>query len=132
MRKTVLRIAAVYLALMAFFTLASHKLDELRTPVVMTVSPSYGVIGSEAYECVLPAEALHPDGDGCCVYIVEEGTSYFYPLVARRVSVKLEASDGTRAAVSGVYTRGLSVVRYASRPLDGSTVPVALWEEDGE
>ncbi len=127
MKKTVRTCGILFLAAMAVLTLVSWKLDELRTPQVLCVEPAPGSVGEQAYESILPLECVQIEDSRCFVYIVEETTSWFYPVAARQVEVLLQDMDNANAAVSGVY-RGLQVVRLSSRPLLGQTVPVRVWE----
>ena len=131
MKKVVARWGLRFLVLMAFLTLLSWTLYEMRTPQVLLAEPRQGSIDGVSYECVLPKESLYQEGSHCYLYIVEDSTSYFYPVIARRVEVTLQAMDDRQAAVSGIYTRGLRVARLTSRPLVGSAVPITIWEEEG-
>lgn len=129
MKKIVVRCCTGFLIAMTVLTFLSWKLDTLCTPQVMIAEPKYGTIDGKGYECVLPKEVLHQEGSSWYLYIVEKSTSYFYPLNARRVEISIQAQDETQVAISGIYTNGLRVVRFSSRPLNGSTVPICLWKE---
>lgn len=129
MKKIVARCCMGFLITMAVLTFLSWKLDRLCTPQVLIAEPKYGTVDDKGYECVLPKEVLHQEGSSWYIYIVEQSTSYFYPLNARRVEISIQALDDTQAAISGIYTDGLRVVRFSSRPLNGSTVPICLWKE---
>ncbi len=120
---------AVFLLLMLFFTFVSHHLDALRTPQVLCVTPGPGVIAGKRYDMVVPAEAIYPDKEPY-VYVAEDTLSYFYPVAARRATVRVLATGDGLAAVDGLY-RDARVVRYADRALLGNPVPVRIWEEEG-
>lgn len=129
MKKRIAKALAAFFLAMLVLTLLSWKLDALRTPQVLWVCPEFGNVSGKQYECVVPLEALHGEGDQYYVYIVENTTSYFHPVTARRMQIQLLDTDASRAAVSGLAVLGTRVVRFSSRPLSGSTVPVAIWEE---
>lgn len=128
MKRAVARFAGWFILALALLALFCWKLDALRTPQVLCVSPSPGMIDGSGYECVLPLEVLSEEGGHWYLYIVEDSNSYFHPVVARRIEVTLLAQSDTQAAVQGIYM-GLRVVRFASRPLDERTVPVQVLEE---
>lgn len=121
-----------------FFTLllltwVSWELNYLRTPQVVCVSPSSGQLANQdgtlqSYPYILPVEALNRGGNDCTVYLVEETSSFFSPLVARRVSITVQAQTENKAAISGLASSDVQVVLYANRSLTGETVPVTLWE----
>jgi len=118
-----------FLLVMLFFTFVSHKLDGLRTPQVLCVSPGPGMVNGTSYGMVLPSEAVFSDGDAY-VYMVEDTLSYFYPVAARRAHVTvLDSGDGL-TAVDGLYAQA-RVVRFADRALTGGTVPVRVYGEEG-
>lgn len=125
--------AGACLALL-LLTWTSWKLDGLRTPQVVCVTPTSGRMAdaagvSQGYSCILPLDALHGEGEERTVYMVENTESFFSPVVARRASVTVEAQTGREAAVRGLPSGNIQIVLYASRALSGKTVPVILWEE---
>lgn len=129
MKHAVARFAGWFVLVMAVLALVCWKLDVLRTPQVQCIGPRSDVIDGNSYECVLPLEAIYAVEDHWYVYVVENSTSYFHPVVARRIEVTLQAQSDTQAAVQGVYMNGLRVVQFASRPMEGNTIPVQIWEE---
>lgn len=134
MKRWTARLAGVFLALMLALTFISWKLDGLRTPQVQCVEPVQAVLTDEhgrerVYTCVLPLDTLHWDGERWYVYQADETNSAFTPMVARRKPVTILAASQTQAAVQGVYGSAPQIVRYASRPLYGESVSVALAEE---
>lgn len=117
----------VFLFLMLFFTFVSYKLDRLRTPQVLCVTPGPGVVDGTAYSLVLPSEAVIPDAEPY-VYVVEDTLSWFYPVAARKSYVRVLASGGGVTAVDGLYGQA-RVVRFSDRALGGGTTPVRVCEE---
>lgn len=128
MKRTIARFAGWFVLILAVLALFCWKLDALRTPQVLCVIPSYGMIDGKGYECVLPLETLSEENGHWYLYIVEDSNSYFHPVVARQLEVTLLAQSNTQVAVQGLYT-GLRVVRFASRPLGEKAVPVQVREE---
>ena len=129
MRRLVARFAGWFLLALALLALCCWKLDALRTPQVLCISPGSGVIDGVGYECVLPMEAMFVVDGHWYLYTVEDSNSYFHPVVARRIEVTPVAQSETLVAVQGAYMNDLRVVRFASRPLEGDTVSVQVWEE---
>ena len=58
MKRLVARFAGWFLLALALLALCCWKLDALRTPQVLCISPGSGVIDGVGYECVLPMEAM--------------------------------------------------------------------------
>lgn len=129
MKKRIAKCLASFFAAMLVLTALSWKLDALRMPQVLCVSPERGIVGGQQSACVLPLEAIYQKNGQYYVYLVENTASRFHPVVARRVEVQLQTMDSSRAAVTGFADSGVQVVRFASRPLTGTTVPVTVWEE---
>lgn len=125
--------AGAFLTLL-LLTWVSWKLDSLRTPQVVCVTPTSGRMADaqgavQSYSCVLPLDALYGEGKQRTVYLVENTNSFFSPLAARKASVAIEAQTEREAAVAGLPSGNVQIVLYASRALSGETVPVMLWEE---
>ena len=66
------------------------------------------------YPMVLPSECVWQEGGKAAVYLLEETSSFFSPLIVRRVSVNVVADDGRYLAVEGGLTPDALVVQYAS------------------
>lgn len=120
------KITASFLVVMLVLTWVSWKLDELRTPEVVCISPN---VSAEGY--VLPLTAVEGQEDHCFVYQLEETGSYFSPLVARRVSVFERSRDNQNIIVSGLSGWNVEIVLYTSRTLTGDSVAVKRWETSG-
>lgn len=120
------KITASFLLVMMVLTWVSWKLDELRTPEVICVSPNVSAAGY-----ILPLAAVKGQDDYCSVYQLEETGSYFSPLVARRVSVFERFRDNQNVTVSGLSGGDLEIVLYANRTLTGDTIAVKRWENSG-
>lgn len=118
-----------FFVMMAFLTWFSWKIDELRTPYVLCTQPGQGSVCGQHYDYVVPNSCLYEADGSTYVYSVEATASWFYPVIARRIKVKVLCRSETNSALSGVYG-GLSLVRYATRPLADETMPVRLWEEE--
>lgn len=130
MNRNAARILWIFFLTMLVFTLVSWKLDVLRTPWVSCVRIRGGSIDGISYDSVVPVGAVYGSGTSKYIYILETDTrSWFYPVAVRRKEVMVEAEDVVNAALQGRYP-GAQVVKYADRPLSGSTVPVRVWEED--
>lgn len=112
---------------MLIFTFVSYKLDELRTPQVLCVTPEPGVVDGTAYSLVLPSEAVVP-GTEPYVYVVENTLSWFYPVAVRKSYVRVLAGGDGVTAVDGLY-REARVVRFSDRALTGDTTPVRVYGE---
>lgn len=118
---------AVFLLLMLVFTFASYKLDALRTPQVLCVTPGPGAVDGAAYSQVIPSEAVVPGAEPY-VYVMEDTLSWFYPVAARKSYVRILASGGGMTAVDGLYGQA-QVVRFSDRVLTGDTMPVRVYGE---
>lgn len=129
MNRKAAKAIVIFLVAMLAFTFLSWKLDGLRTPQVLCVSPGRGQVGGTSYDQVIPAAALYDNGSYYYVYVVEESGSYFHPVVAQRTSVRLVDSDGAYAAVQ-ISREDPSVVWISERELTESAVPVRVWEEE--
>ncbi len=125
-----LRWLAYFLLLMALLGLASAQLEGLRSPWVLCCHTGRGTLGDSFYDCLVPVEALFWRGEECFVYIVQESTSPFYRWQARQTPVKVLAFWQGMAAVSGIYTGGQQLVRFADMPLTENVLPVRLWTEE--
>lgn len=126
MNKKAVKALLFFLLLMLFFTFVSWKLDAIRMPQVLCVEPTPEMVGGKAYNMVVPSESIH-SGEEPYVYLVEDSTSYFYPVVARQITVTVLASENGRSAIEGIRAHP-RVVRFADRPLGGGAVPVSVWE----
>lgn len=120
------KITASFLVVMLVLTWVSWKLDELRTPEVVCISPN---VSAEGY--VLPLTAVEGQEDHCFVYQLEETGSYFSPLVARRINVFERSRDNQNIIVSGLSGWNVEIVLYTSRTLTGDSVAVKRWETSG-
>ena len=122
-----------FFAALLLLTWFSWKLYGFRTPQVLCISPNYGQLPDEdgilqSYACILPLDAIQGEGDDRYVYLVEETSSFFYPVVARKVWVTIQEQTKSQAAVTGLASNECQVVLYASRLITGDTIPVLLWE----
>ena len=130
MNRNAARMLWIFLLTMLVFTLVSWKLDVLRTPWVSCTRIRGGSVDGTSYDSVVPVGAVYGSGTSKYIYILETDTrSWFYPVAVRRKEVMVEAEDAVNAALQGRYSDA-QVVKYADRPLSGSTVPVRVWEED--
>lgn len=129
-KKHALGCLVYFLLLMALLGLASAKLEGLRTPWVLCCQTGRGTLEGTFYSCLVPTEALFWRGEACFVYIVEESASPFYRWQARQTPVTVQAVWDGMAAVSGIYTSGQRLVRFADMPLTENVLPVRLWTEE--
>ena len=120
------KLAAGFRLVMFALTWFSWKLDELRTPEVVCVSPDPSANGY-----ILPLAAVERQDEHCFVWQLEETGSYFSPLAARRLAVVERSRDKQNVTVSGLSGRDIEIVLYASRPLTGDTAAVKRPENGG-
>lgn len=76
------------------------------------------------YDHVISSSAINEDNNGTFVYVIEESTG---PLgdkyVVRRVNVTVEATDGSKSAISGEGLDNVQIVTRSEEPLhDGDRV----------
>ena len=128
MNRKAAKAIVIFLLAMLTFTFLSWKLDNLRTPQVLCVTPGRGRVNGVYYDQVVPAEAVHGSAAYYYVYVAEESSSYFHPTVARRVSVQLTDFDEVNAAIQ-ISDSEASVVWLSERELTESAVPIRVWEE---
>ncbi len=89
--------------------------------VGQSISISVGQKSSN-YDTIVPNSAIHQDGDGKFILIVEQksspiGTRYY----ASKVQVEVLASDDTRSAISGALTGSEFVITTSNKPVDKNT-----------
>lgn len=79
---------------------------------------------TQSYDIIIPLSALHSDGSGDFVYVVEQSdTSLGAKLTVRRVDVTVLATDNSRAALQGGISQKDTIVVRSNRDIaDGDRV----------
>lgn len=114
---------------LAVMTLVCTKLDDMTTPRVSCIVPQSGYLDGTLSDCLVPQECVVWENGKSYVYLVEETSSCFTPVIARRVPVTVTKQAQYQAALVGFYARDAQVVRFCEAAMSGAYFPVRLWEE---